>query len=78
MYESLKDKLWHTGGPFGDTLPGPRNEERVLATHPYPFFLFFLNFSYEKISYAGPITGMGNSIFGVHLVFSLARLGKLF
>jgi hypothetical protein len=74
MRESLKDKLWHTGGPFGDTLPEPRNEGRVFATHPYPFFL---NFSYEKISYPGPSFGMGNFIFGGHMVFSLVRLGKL-
>jgi hypothetical protein len=52
--ESLKDKLWHTGGPLGDTLPAPRNDRRVFATPPYHLFLFFLNFSYEKISYARP------------------------
>jgi hypothetical protein len=54
IHESLKDKLWHNGCPFGDTLPEPGNDGKVFATHPYHFFLFFLNSRYEKISYAGP------------------------
>ncbi len=49
-----------------------------LPPIPTPFFFFFLNFSYEKISYAGPITGMGNSIFGVQMVFFFTRLDELF
>lgn len=78
MYESLKNKLWHTGGPFGDTLPGLRHEGEIFCHPSLPLFSFFLNFSYEKISYAGPITGMGNSIFGVQMVFFFTRLDELF
>ncbi len=63
---------------MGTPFQGPGMRGRVFATHPYPFFLFFLNFSYEKISYAGPITGMGNSIFGVQMVFFFTRLDELF
>jgi hypothetical protein len=54
MYESLKNKLWDTGGPFGDTLPGPRHEGRVFATHPYPFFLFFSISAIRKSAMLAP------------------------
>jgi hypothetical protein len=49
----------------------------LLPTIPTPFFSFSPISPVRKSAMlAHP--GMGNSIFGTHMVFSLARLGKFF
>ena len=59
---------------MGTPFQGPGMLGELLPPIPTPFSS--ISAIRKSAMLARP--GMGNSIFGVHLVFSLARLGKLF